>query len=174
MDQLKNRKSNKKIILAALAVIVVCAGIVMAVSSLKTIPGLEDTGLTVLKKGSGPVTKDENRKQRLIAAVDTIDGTLNPAFATTAADKMACGLIYEPLAYVNMDGSYEMVLAESADWNPEKKTITIKLKEGLLFSDGTRVTADDVCASIAINCLASYNQDDSGPYFHIKGVWDMN
>lgn len=174
MDQLKNRKISKKIVLAVLAVLVVCAGIGMAVSSLKTNPDLEDAGLTALKKGSGAITKDENRKQRLIAAVDTIDGTLNPAFATAAADRMACELIYEPLAYVNTDGSYDMVLAESVDWNPENLTMTIRLKDGILFSDGTPVTADDVCASIGIRCLAAYNLDDNGPYFHIKGVWDMN
>lgn len=174
MDQLKDRKMSKKIILVIIALIVICAGIAVAVSSSKKSPELKEAGFTALKSGSGTVVKDEMRKQRLVIAVDTIDGCLNPAFASAMADKMACEMIYEPLARVNADGSYDMALAESVDWNPEKQTMTIKIKPGVVFSDGSPLTADDVCASIGIRCLAEYNMDTDGPYFHIKGVWDLN
>ena len=90
------------------------------------------------------------------------------------ADRMACEMIYEPLAKVHTDGSFEPVLAEQVDWDQEKLTMSIKLKEGILFSDGTPLTADDVCASIGIRCLAEYNMDVDSVYFHIAGAWDMN
>lgn len=174
MDQLKNRKINIKIILVIIAFIVIGAWLAATVGSLKTSPELKEAGYTALKSGTGTVVKDEMRKQRLVIAVDTIDGCLNPAFATAMADRMACEMIYEPLAKVHTDGSFEPVLAEQIDWDPEKQMMTIKLKQGISFSDGTPLTADDVCASIGIKCLAEYNMDTDSAYFHIEGVWDMN
>ena len=131
MDQLKNRKINIKIILVIIAFIVIGAWLAATVGSLKTSPELKEAGYTALKSGTGTVVKDEMRKQRLVIAVDTIDGCLNPAFATAMADRMACEMIYEPLAKVHTDGSFEPVLAEQIDWDPEKQMMTIKLKQGI-------------------------------------------
>lgn len=164
---------KKKAILAVGAAAAVGAGLLLGTRMMRRNNLQENTGYEVIRQGTGSIRKDEERRSRLVVAVDTIDGCLNPAFAAAEADRLACSLIYEPLANVQTDGSLELVLAESAEWDPETFAMTVRLRPGLVFSDGSPVTAEDVCASIALSCLAEYNRDMDSPYFHIRGVWDM-
>lgn len=53
-------------------------------------------------------------------------------------------VVYEPLAMWNMLGSEEqMWLAESYAYNPDFTELTVKIKPGILWSDGTPFTAKD-------------------------------
>lgn len=174
MKQLKLEKKSRNIILAVIAAIVVIVIMVFAAGSTSKKKVSKESGLDLVRAGNTNISKDEARKQRLVVAVDTIDGILNPVITTASGDLAACRLIFEPLARKLTDGSYENVLAESVTWNKESLTMTIKLKPGIVFSDGSALTANDVCASIGAFCLASYNLDTDGAYFNIKGAWDMN
>lgn len=173
MKQL-NLGGRRKIILAAAAAIMVIAVMVLAIGSLNKNKVPADSNLELVRSGNTNIRKTEERKQRLIAAFDTVDGALNPVTAAASGDQAACRLMFEPLAEKKPDGSYENVLAKSVTWDQDSLTLTIGLKEDILFSDGSPMTADDVCASIGAFCLASYNPDSAGPYFNIKGAWDMN
>lgn len=173
MKQLNLKGKQKKIILAAAAAIMVIIVMVLAVGSLnKKLPA--GSNLDLVRSGNTNIRKTRIRKQSLIAAVDTIDGNLNPVVMTASGDQAACSIIFEPLARKMPDGSYENVLAKKVKWEKDTLTLTVELKEDILFSDGSPMTADDVCASIGAYCLSAYNLDTDGPYFNIKGAWDMN
>lgn|GEM_PF-2767662 len=57
-------------------------------------------------------------------------------------------LIYEGLYRLNADGELETVLAESASWSPDGKTVTIDIKPGITFQDGSLLTAEDVAFTL--------------------------
>lgn len=57
-------------------------------------------------------------------------------------------LIYEGLYRMNADGELEAVLADSATWSTDGKVVTIDLKPGITFHDGSLLTADDVAFTL--------------------------
>ncbi|SNT76573.1 peptide ABC transporter substrate-binding protein [Paracoccus seriniphilus] len=75
---------------------------------------------------------------------------LNPYLSTSAKDVEPAGLAVEPLAIVEDDGTMTPRLAqeipsiENGGIAEDYRSVTWKLKPGLLWSDGTPVTAEDV------------------------------
>lgn len=68
----------------------------------------------------------------------------NNAMAIQQVDS-ARVLIYETLFLYNMlDGSLQPLLGESYEWNADQSQLTIKLNQAAKWSDGTKVTAEDV------------------------------
>ena len=70
--------------------------------------------------------------------------TLNPLTADDRWGLMTCHMIYSPMYYINPDGSIEWILAESMEPSDDGLVYTMKLKEGLKWSDGEPLTADDI------------------------------
>ena len=73
--------------------------------------------------------------------------TGNTLNALTSDDRwtlMTCHMVYSPAYYINPDGSIEWILAESMDASDDGLVYTMKLKEGLKWSDGESLTADDI------------------------------
>ncbi len=66
----------------------------------------------------------------------------------TANNAFAIDKIFESLLTFDTDGAIEPWLAESYDISDDQLTYTFHLRDGLLFSDGTPVTADDVVFSL--------------------------
>jgi peptide/nickel transport system substrate-binding protein len=61
------------------------------------------------------------------------------------------GSMYEPLWVVNtIKGETNWRLAESFEYGKDKKSITIKLKEGLTWSDGEVIDADDLLYTLTL------------------------
>lgn len=74
------------------------------------------------------------------------------------------GVMFEPLlVFNNMTGDVNYRLAESAEYSDDLKTLTLKLRDGLKWSDGKPLTAEDVVFSFLITKEA--------PAFDIKGIW---
>ncbi|WP_354624174.1 ABC transporter substrate-binding protein [Psychromonas sp. MME2] len=74
------------------------------------------------------------------------------------------GVLFEPLMmFNNMTGKVEYRLAKSAEYSTDLKTITVKLRDGLKWSDGKPLTAKDVAFS--------YNITKSAPAFDQKAIW---
>lgn len=68
----------------------------------------------------------------------------NNAMAVQQVDS-ARVLIYETLFLYNMlDGSLQPLLGESYEWNADQSQLTVKLNQDAKWSDGTKVTAEDV------------------------------
>ncbi len=68
-------------------------------------------------------------------------GVLDPAQGPDANSAIAVGMIYTGL--VKFDQNLEVVPDQASSWtiSPDNKTYTFKLKPGIMFSDGTPVTA---------------------------------
>lgn len=74
------------------------------------------------------------------------------------------GVMFEPLlVFNNMTGETDFRLAESVSYSDDLKTITLTLRDGLKWSDGSKLTADDVAYSFELTKEA--------PAFDIKGIW---
>ncbi len=81
--------------------------------------------------------------------------SLNPYAVTTKENQELCYLLYDPL--VTLNSSFEPIYKLAQSVNLEGKTCTVKLKSAL-FSDGTRLTAEDVIYSmnLAVNSATRY------------------
>ena len=73
--------------------------------------------------------------------------TLNPITADDRWGLMTCHLVYSPAYYINQDGTVDYILAESMEADETGLVYTMKLKDGLLWSDGEALTADDIVYS---------------------------
>ncbi len=85
------------------------------------------------------------------------DMDTNPITTDCYANSELLKLVYSPAVRVDDKLDPVCVLAESCDISG--LTITVRLKSGLLFSDGTPVTAKDAAAS-----FAAARASDSSPY----------
>lgn len=73
---------------------------------------------------------------------------VNPLLALTDADRDLASLAYAGLMGYGKDGSLVPVLAESYEVSEDGKTYTFHLRDGIRFSDGTPLTADDVVFTV--------------------------
>lgn len=74
------------------------------------------------------------------------------------------GVLYEPLMMLNRNtGKVEYRLAKSAEYSDDLKTITVKLRDGLQWSDGQPLTAKDV--------VFSYTMTKNVAAYDGKAIW---
>jgi oligopeptide transport system substrate-binding protein len=80
-------------------------------------------------------------------------GVLDPAQGPDANSAIAVGMIYSGL--VKFDQNLEVVPDQADSWtiSPDNKTYTFKLKPGIMFSDGTPVTAQTYVYTLARQIL---------------------
>ena len=83
--------------------------------------------------------------------------TLNPAMAVLNESYSIFSLIYDTLYELNLDGTYRLSLAESVSASEDGKVWTFKLHDGVKFSDGEPLTADDVAYSF--NLYSQHKED---------------
>ena len=76
------------------------------------------------------------------------DHTLDPITCGEGIQQDVASLLYEPL--FRLDGAFEpqYVLCESCDAGEDGLVYTLTIREGVLFSDGSELTAGDVAASL--------------------------
>jgi peptide/nickel transport system substrate-binding protein len=75
--------------------------------------------------------------------------TLDPALMQPTVSRYIWGSIYESLAYWDpKTGAVTPWAAKKWTYSPDGKTLTIQLRNGLTFSDGSAVHASDVAATI--------------------------
>lgn len=78
---------------------------------------------------------------------------INPIFASQEGEKMAVDLIFEPLARRDKDGIMYPILAESIVYDESGLSMTVQIKNDILFSDGTALAIDDVIMSLLLAML---------------------
>lgn len=86
------------------------------------------------------------------------DMDINPLTTTNSENHELLKLVYSPLVRLNERLEAEYVLAQ--DITVVNTTVTVLLKEGLRFSDGTAVTAADVAAG-----LKTVRNTPASPYY---------
>lgn len=97
---------------------------------------------------SGPDAAADDKVMNIYTGTQTpIVANFNP-FSPTRLHA-AAGVMYEPLFYYNKvaDVAPLPLLAESKEWNEDGTELTIKLKQGVKWSDGEDFTAEDVAYS---------------------------
>lgn len=109
--------------------------------------------ITALSAGVASVTEAAAHKQGGVLTVPIITQTFvedfNPLNGVQA--DLVSGTMYEPLWVHNaMAGEINWRLAESFTYGADKKSITIKLKSGLTWSDGQVLDADDLVFSLEL------------------------
>lgn len=70
--------------------------------------------------------------------------SLNPLFATTSSEKTLSRLMFATLSVIDYSGHPGIGLAQSIMPNEDGKVWTVKLRDGLKWSDGEPITVDDV------------------------------
>ncbi len=103
------------------------------------------------EKQDGMETKTENEDKSMddnsmftYAIGGDTGNTLNPLTANDRWSLMTCHLLYSQLYFIYPDGSIDYILAESLEPSDDGLSYTLKLKDGLKWSDGEPLTADDV------------------------------
>lgn len=74
--------------------------------------------------------------------------TLNPGTAVLSEAYTIFALVYDTIYEYQLDGTYKLDVAESADVSDDGLTWTFKIREGIAFHDGQPMTANDVAFSI--------------------------
>lgn len=94
-----------------------------------------------------------------------IEGNFSPFISSNTYDSYVCSLIFEPLVTVDASGEYVPYLA---DWelSDDKLTYTFTLKDGIKFSDGTNMTAEDVAYSYSVPA----EEDYAGPRLNVANA----
>lgn len=101
-------------------------------------------GATSAGGGSGEV--DRNADLRIAYPVTT---SLDPGDAPEPAQIMiATWPVYDRLIQVSADATYEPMLATKWEFSPDGKELTLTLREGVTFSDGTPFDATAVKANL--------------------------
>ena len=85
--------------------------------------------------------------QTLVVAEDVVPQTFDPTQSSQIRTWYAWQLVYEGLVRANADGKIEPVLATRWTIDPAMTTYEFTLRDGVTFSDGSPLAADDVVAS---------------------------
>ena len=76
--------------------------------------------------------------------------SMNPLFATTSSEKVLSRLMFATLSKVDYSGHPNAGLAQSIMADEDGKVWTVKLREGLTWSDGEPITNEDVMFTVGL------------------------
>ena len=76
--------------------------------------------------------------------------SMNPLFATTSSERVLSKLLFSTLTTVDYSGKPGLMLASSLKPDTNGKVWTMKIREGLKWSDGEAITNDDVLFTIGL------------------------
>ncbi len=87
--------------------------------------------------------------------------TLNPGAAILTEAYTMFALVYDTIYELQIDGTYKLDVAESADVSDDGLIWTFKIRSGIMFHDGTLMTASDVAFSLNL-----YKAHEDFPYLN--------
>lgn len=118
--------------------------------------------LTILVTGCGSKNQETVPRTDLNVAMDCDADSLAPWDATLSTTLITRTILFDPLCYYDAQTTtVSYYLAESYTESEDGLLYTFKLKDGVKFSDGSALTADDVVFTME-QYQASY---DNGSYF---------
>lgn len=88
---------------------------------------------------------------------DHIDN-FNPLIGLFAAAGYVRGMLYDTLLYISANGTYLPWLAESYSVDPQRLTITYRLRRGAYWHDGKPITARDVEFTFKLIVASNYTE----------------
>jgi peptide/nickel transport system substrate-binding protein len=95
---------------------------------------------------TSPVWAQQQQPLRMV--MNTELQVLDPVITNSQATRYFGFMVFDTLIAMDSAGQYRPQMLESWSSSPDHLTWTFRLREGLLWSDGTKVTAEDCIASI--------------------------
>ncbi len=92
--------------------------------------------------------QDTSPDKRLRVSLNTELQVLDPVVTTINATRVFTYLVYDQLIGIDSTGTYRPQMLQDWQTSPDRLVWTFHLRPGLLWSDGTPVTAQDCVASI--------------------------
>ena len=86
--------------------------------------------------------------QTLRVSLNTELQILDPIYSSVNATRVFAYMVFDTLVAIDNEGQYHPQMLEGWKISDDRMTYTFHLRDGLLWSDGTEVTADDCVASI--------------------------
>lgn len=107
----------------------------------------------------------------LVVGMTEASGNFNPAYYSSAYDGHVVDMVFESLIKRNADGEFVEgeAVAESWEYSNDDKTITFKMKEDRVFSDGEPLTAHDVVFTYKVLADPSYTGRYGSTVKDLKG-----
>ncbi|MCA0386691.1 MAG: ABC transporter substrate-binding protein, partial [Firmicutes bacterium] len=96
-----------------------------------TAPASEETTAPVAEEPSGT----------LVVGITEASGNFNPLYYSSAYDGYVVDMVFEGLIERSFEGEYVGNVAESWEISEDGKSITFKMKQDRVFSDGQPMTA---------------------------------
>jgi peptide/nickel transport system substrate-binding protein len=87
-------------------------------------------------------------EQVLQVSLNTELQILDPIYSTVNATRVFAYMVFDTLVSIDNEGRYHPQMVEGWTVSDDRLSYTFRLRDGLLWSDGTEVTADDCVASI--------------------------
>ena len=136
-----------------------------------------------LLAGCGDGGSGASSDKILRMGISSINGIFNPIMTDQKYDSWVCDLVFDKLVTNNKEGEY---VPGCATWelSEDHLTYTFTLKDGITFSDGTAMTAEDVAftyttiadpaydgpRSYAVSGLVGYDEYSSGSADTFEGI----
>jgi len=92
----------------------------------------------------------------LVVGITEASGNFNPLYYSSAYDGYVVDMVFQGLITRNFDGEYEANVADSWEYSEDGKSITFKMKQDIVFSDGQPLTANDVVFTYQVLADPSY------------------
>lgn len=130
--------------------------------------GYEPTGDALLMEGQDPedlLPEEENTQELTLAYYDT--RSMNPLFGSDYSNRVLFSLMYQGLFATDNNYNVTPILCSRYQVTPDNRTWTFYLEPNATFSDGTRVTVNDVVASYE---EAMGNDFYMGRFFYLDRV----
>ena len=109
------------------------------------------------------------RKDTVIAGISEPQGIFNPYFFVNGWDENVTDVIFARLINWDRQGKLVPGLAESWKVSDDGKIVTLKLRPGLTFSDGSPLTAEDIAFTLSVLYDPKYDGDTDITLAHIAG-----
>ncbi len=126
------------------------------------------TGDALLMEGQDPedILPEEENTQELTLAYYP-DRKLNPLFGSDYTNRVLMSLMYQPMFAVDNNKNVTPILCGAYQVSANSRTWTFYVDENAYFSDGDKVTAEDV--------LATYQQAKKNDYYKNRfyHVWEL-
>lgn len=92
----------------------------------------------------------------LIVGIEEASGNFNPLYYSSAYDGFTVDMLFQGLIKLDENGEFVPSVAESWEFSDDELSITFKMREDIVFSDGEPLTADDVVFTYTVLADPSY------------------
>lgn len=126
--------------------------------------GYVPTGDAILMEGQDPEDLEEEEVTQELTLAYYPDRSMNPLIGNNITNRVLFSLIYQGLFATDSSNNTYPILCSHYEVTSDNRTITVYLEPDATFSDGTKVTAQDVLATYERAAQSDYYK---GRFTHI-------